>query len=611
MTGFQDVPLEKIVASRTNPRKEFDAAKLKELAEDIALRGVLQPVLLRPSPLLPSNFELVFGERRWRAAQKAKLGTIPAIVRELSDQQVLEIQLVENDKRADLHPLEQADGYRQLHEVHGLSIEKIAQRVGRSVTTIRDALAVGRLGAKARKDWLSGELGAGVARRLARIPAGKAQDECLTALQSSWHGDAMMDVELADRIIERFMRELSKAPFNIKQPHLACLGAGACSSCEKRSGAQPQLFSDVKQRDVCLDVECYEKKVKAWWQDRMDLSRGGKGPRCLSVVEAKEICDTQSGLMSDAPYVSAEQSHPSDMKGRSYKVLLGKEAKSLETLVLHPRTGKVMTVYPKELLAGALKRAGKLDAMASQRSDGRKVSKKEAEEARMERLEKKVRDKVQKAVIELAAAETEKRKPEGSLLALLARLAGEAAPWSVHARRRVSDSSGWESVIEKMKPGQRLGLVLEVLLEHACLHGGRDEYPVVLRLAADELDINLKALEDAVRDAENGHPGPLSPATPASKTPASKKFPKGSGITEKCTECGREFGEHAGQKCPKTKASKKPEKGVCRKCGCTDAHGCPEGCAWTDDTETLCTSCAPTGDEELDVELQADDDDPL
>ncbi len=120
----RSIPLEQIVESPTNQRRTF--RDLDELADTIRAHGVLQAVLVRP---LGADFELVFGARRFRAAKLAGLSHIPATVRELSDAAALELQLIENSKRDDVHPLEEADGYRELHERHHVPIEEIAAKL--------------------------------------------------------------------------------------------------------------------------------------------------------------------------------------------------------------------------------------------------------------------------------------------------------------------------------------------------------------------------------------------------------------------------------------------------------------------------------------------------
>lgn len=154
MTTPNSLALEAIVASKTNPRKHFDAAALKELAESIAKHGVLQAILVRPNGA-DGKFELVAGERRWRAAKLAQLDRIPVTVRELSDTEALELQVVENLQRTDLHPLEEAEGYESLMKCQHAdgrtyTADEIAAKVGKSRSYVYSRLKYTALCKEAR-----------------------------------------------------------------------------------------------------------------------------------------------------------------------------------------------------------------------------------------------------------------------------------------------------------------------------------------------------------------------------------------------------------------------------------------------------------------------------
>jgi len=163
------LPLASIRPSSTNPRQNFDAAKLEELAASVKEHGVLQPVLVRADG---KRYELVAGERRLRAAQMAGLEEIPAIVREYTDVQVLEIQVIENLQRDDLHPLEEADGYLKLSKMKGYDVAKIAARIGRSVKYVYDRMKLVSLVKEAREIFLAGRVTPGHAILLARLKPG-------------------------------------------------------------------------------------------------------------------------------------------------------------------------------------------------------------------------------------------------------------------------------------------------------------------------------------------------------------------------------------------------------------------------------------------------------
>ncbi|MFZ0662370.1 MAG: ParB/RepB/Spo0J family partition protein [Acidobacteriaceae bacterium] len=135
-TEYRDVSLSLLNVSKTNPRRTFEDAALKELAESIKTQGVLSPLLVRP--LTENGFEIVFGERRYRAAQLAGQDTVPVRIRQMSDAEALEAQLVENLIRAEIHPMEEAQGFRALLalEEPKYSIEQIAAKVGKSPTFV-------------------------------------------------------------------------------------------------------------------------------------------------------------------------------------------------------------------------------------------------------------------------------------------------------------------------------------------------------------------------------------------------------------------------------------------------------------------------------------------
>ena len=173
------VQVDFIVPSPTNPRKAFDKETLDELAASIRKHGILQPVLLRAWPAgrkppkdFPdapeAGFELVVGERRWRAARLAGLQAIPATVREMTDAEVVEVQVVENLQRTDLHPLEEADGYRQLM-AKGYDVGRIAEQTGRSVKYVYDRVKLLSLTKAAQGAFLAGDFTAGHAVILARL----------------------------------------------------------------------------------------------------------------------------------------------------------------------------------------------------------------------------------------------------------------------------------------------------------------------------------------------------------------------------------------------------------------------------------------------------------
>lgn len=156
--------LNEIEPNKDQPRKTFDEKALSELADSIAQHGVIQPLLVRPMP--DGSYQLVAGERRWRAARRAGLSEVPVVIREMSDSEMMELALIENLQREDLNPIEEAEGLQQLIDTYGLTQETAAARVGRSRPAIANALRLLSLPTPILELTREGKISAGHARAL-------------------------------------------------------------------------------------------------------------------------------------------------------------------------------------------------------------------------------------------------------------------------------------------------------------------------------------------------------------------------------------------------------------------------------------------------------------
>jgi ParB family chromosome partitioning protein len=176
--GAREIPIELIHRNPDQPRRRFAEAEIAELANSIREKGVLQPVLVRPAPGMTGEYQLVAGERRWRASQQAGLRAMPALIRELDDKQVLEIAIVENVQREDLGPIEEALSYKALIDRFGRTQEEVAQVVGKSRPHVANALRLLNLPDAVQTMLADGLLTAGHARALIGSinPVGLAQE---------------------------------------------------------------------------------------------------------------------------------------------------------------------------------------------------------------------------------------------------------------------------------------------------------------------------------------------------------------------------------------------------------------------------------------------------
>jgi len=163
-TPSSTLPLSQIESCQNQPRKSFDQEKLEELAESIRQHGVIQPLTVRK--LASGYYQIIAGERRWRAARLAGLEEIPAVVIEADDQKAMELAMIENLQREDLNPIEEAEGFRVLVETYGMTQEQAAERVGRSRSAVANALRLLDLNVSIQKLVEDGELSAGHARAI-------------------------------------------------------------------------------------------------------------------------------------------------------------------------------------------------------------------------------------------------------------------------------------------------------------------------------------------------------------------------------------------------------------------------------------------------------------
>ena len=292
--SFEPIPLSAIRPSATNPRKHFDPAALEELTQSVRELGVTVPILVRQcfdqedgDPT--DDFEIVTGERRYRAAQNAGLETIPAIVRELSDAEAMDLQMVENLQRADLHPVEEAEGYRALM-AGGATAEDCAKKAGKTLGYVQQRLKLLSLEVDAKQLFADGHMTLGQALLLARLTPRDQQKALIYLLGiGQWeinkdntpakliagrianaHGTRVRrligptEAELREWVGSHVLLQLAGVPWDLGDAALLPI-AGPCTTCPKRTGANTALFMDITtSEDTCVDPVCFGDKQKAF-----------------------------------------------------------------------------------------------------------------------------------------------------------------------------------------------------------------------------------------------------------------------------------------------------------------------------------------------------------
>src|SRR5689334_554094 len=319
VSSIQDIPLAKIRESKTNPRRLIDEAKLAELAENIRQHGVLQPILVRPLPDGEAGtYELVAGARRYRASKIAKRESIPATVRELTDAQALELQVIENVQRVDVHPLDEAQGYAALIQLepNTYTVETIATRVGRSPAYVSGRLRLIQLIPEAKQAFYEDKLTVAHAFEVARLQSNdqrRALQECFPhhrnagAILKDKRAEAVTVRELHGWIAREIHLDLTNAPFDPQDEKLLP-AAGACSRCPKQTGSNPLLFPEIPRRaSICTDRECYRAKLEALVQIQVKpLEEKGEKPLRVSQAPAWQANGHAKDVLYEGQYRKAK-----------------------------------------------------------------------------------------------------------------------------------------------------------------------------------------------------------------------------------------------------------------------------------------------------------------
>lgn len=238
-----ELGLDEIRPNPHQPRKSFEPARIAELAASIQEKGVVQPILVRRKASASGEYELIAGERRLRAAREAGLKKIPALIREASPEEAMEISLIENIQRQDLNPLEEAEAFQRLMEKFEFTQEKLAQRLGKERSTVANTLRLLKLPPEIKQEIRAGNISAGHARALLALPQGKKQKGLLLHIKKH-----QLSVREAEKMVESLKGKLSlrekkrasllgKGP---RDPHLRSLENELCQMLGTRVLIKPQ-----------------------------------------------------------------------------------------------------------------------------------------------------------------------------------------------------------------------------------------------------------------------------------------------------------------------------------------------------------------------------------
>jgi ParB family transcriptional regulator, chromosome partitioning protein len=526
-------PLALVDESPTNTRRTW--GNLDELAASFKEVGILQPLVGRSKG---DRFELIFGHRRFRAAKLAQLEAVPLIVRNLNDAQALEAQTIENLQRIDLHPLEEAEAFEQLHAL-GWSADEMGAKIGRSRAYVFGRMKLLELAPDAREAFYAGRLTASVAQLLARVPASlqpqalkeieeealEYDDEAYAATSRPKKGDATpmadpLSARAASRLLRnKYMLELAHAPFDRGDAELVP-AAGACKDCPKRSGNQRELFADVASLDVCTDPVCFGQKKAAAAQGLIDkLTRKG-----VTLVEAKES-KSYGGVQPPAGYVRLdERCYEGSVHGKTYGKTYGEIANGKR--VAQKLEGRERVVMldeknkPVELLKKSVLAAAGVDTSKPSRTPGYQPPSPEEEARRTMKADAEVL--ADRTAIEALVARVEADGLPDALVRILIDHNWELR--EIAARRgwkvRTGHNASYDQDLAKLKGNALLGMLVELAMER----GGDRLEAACAWMKFDHKAVTAKALAELKEKAkETPAPGAAAKKTAKKKGKKAKR----------------------------------------------------------------------------------------
>jgi ParB/RepB/Spo0J family partition protein len=298
-------------------RARYNAEQLLALAANIQQVGVMQPILVRPvDPDGTVKFEIVAGERRWLASDRAGLAHVPAIIRELTESDALKLQVCENIQRESTHPLEEAEAFHDIMRADKINAEQLGDIIGKSRSYVYARTKLRELCPEARDALQAGTLDASKALLLARMPGGKLQKQALKLVTENSYWSFR---RLFEAIREKLMVDLDGAPFALdddsyfymqkvagKRGEEECIAIPACLKCPNYSGNDSELRESLDDgADVCTDKPCFEGKVKMFWQRRRSAAESA-GRTVIAGDDAKKIIRDQWGSMPGHVNIDAE-----------------------------------------------------------------------------------------------------------------------------------------------------------------------------------------------------------------------------------------------------------------------------------------------------------------
>lgn len=494
--------------SPTNPRKNFPPEKMAELTESVRMHGVMQPLLVRPWPadlpwsseVMPLH-EIVAGERRYRAAVAAGLKYLPVLCRDLTDQQVLELQVIENLQREDLHELEEAEGYGLMMQRYGYTADHLAKKIGKSRSYIFGRLKLLDLCEEGRRLFRGGLLNSSTALLVARIPTQALQMKAIEDItRRDFRNDVMSVRQAQKHIQDRYMLRLDSAPFPIDAPDLIAT-AGSCTSCPKRTGNRPELFDDVDSENVCTDPDCFAAK-RLTQAERRALA-AGPDVKIISGDQADKVMPSHA--IESRTHVKLDNICYDDPEHRTYRQIMADDQKGIALVEQRDKTDLV-EVVEKKVIAEKLRNAGIVTGNEKLKADQKKLlAKVDLANGWRDRLFRSVREKAADTMLMDLMAAAMAVIAHRFIVELGADRGGKVAGlWGAIGSDNLTRWEAIKLALPSMSVGDLLRFCIDCALiaEHKTDQYGYERDPACMITVAEKLGLDAEDLFQAEKDAQ-------------------------------------------------------------------------------------------------------------
>lgn len=491
--AIQLLPIGQISPSPHNPRKSFSEEALAELAQSIDRHGLLHPILVTPRG--PHRYQIVAGERRWRACQRLGRASVECFVRDLDEKAAISIALMENVQRSGLNPIEEAAGLQAMIDVGKMSLREAASVVGKGRDYIARMLLLNRLPEAAKEAIRTGRMGRRTGWYIARIPLG----ELRSLVTSEALSRRLSTAEVAKLVLEHYLLDLRKADFPLHSPDLLP-DTPNCLECPRRTGNAKDLYSDISDPMICTDPDCFARKREADWLRRCRQARA-EGKEVLPDPQAvDEFILGTAQLSEGSRYIDLEAKCPWDQAGRRWSSLLAEELQyrdknsKLRLFLARSPVGTVHQLLLKEEALLTLKRRGHSFARKAHAALTEENLRKQNEKRRAEFIRLSCRSLVSQA--SQKAAQRSDVELGDLFLGCVLRLIPRLVTADVFERQQLKAGTHEETVALARTlslPMQR-SLLVDLLFSAELDAEGLQKVPELLRELCARLEVDVEAV---------------------------------------------------------------------------------------------------------------------